>query len=139
MIDFEKLTPQIVADQCQRAIDQCDAGVDAIIATPADQRTFANTFVALESATDHVVQALGWYAFMAYVAPDDALRETARDWEQKLEQYAVQLGFREDLYNAVREYAATPEAASLRGDEKRLLDRTMLDYRRNGFELPKEQ
>ncbi len=138
MIDFEKLTPQIVADECQRAMERCDAGVTDIIATSGDKRTFANTFVALESATDNVVQALGWYTFMAYVAPDDALRETARDWEQKLEQYAVQLGFREDLYNAVREYAQSAQAKSLQGEEKRLLDRTMLDYRRNGFALPKE-
>src|SRR5437762_383536 len=139
MIDFEKLTPQIVADECQRAIEECDTGVAAIVATPAGERTFENTFVALESAVDHIGQASGWYAFMAYVAEDEALRETARDWEQKLSQYAVQLGFREDLYEAVSEFAATPEALALRGEEQRLLQRTMLDYRRNGFELPKEQ
>src|SRR5947208_5648897 len=139
MIDFEKLTPQIVADECQRAIDECDTGVAAIVAIPADERTFENTFVALESAVDHIGQASGWYAFMAYVAEDEALRETARDWEQKLSQYAVQLGFREDLYEAVSEFAATPEALALRGEEQRLLERTMLDYRRNGFELPTEQ
>ena len=44
---------------------------------------------------------------------DDALRETARDWEEKLSKYAVELGFREDLYDAVKQYAATAEAGAL--------------------------
>ncbi|MEK7692626.1 MAG: M3 family metallopeptidase [Chloroflexota bacterium] len=139
MIEFDKLTPEIVARECEAAMKACDDAITAIVATPAGQRTFANTFVALESAADNIGQASGAYAFMAYVAPDDALRETARAWDEKLSKYAVELGFREDLYAAVRDYAATPEAASLAGEEKRLLERTLRDYRRNGFELPKDQ
>jgi thimet oligopeptidase len=139
MIDFDKLTPEIVTRECEAAIRACDTAIAAIVATPAGERSFANTFVALESAADHVGQASGSYAFMAYVAPDDALRETAREWDEKLSKYAVALGFREDLYAAVKEYAAKPQAASLVGEEKRLVERTLRDYRRNGFELPKEQ
>ena len=139
MIDFKSLTPDAIAQGCQSAIDACEAGVKAIVATPAAERTFDNTFVALESAVDHVAQAGGQYAFMAYVAADDALRDTAREWEQTLDKYGVELGFREDLYNAVREFASTAEAAALTGEPKRLLEHTLRDYRRNGFELPKEQ
>lgn len=139
MIDYQQLTPARVAEACQAAMDACDAAVAAIVATPADRRTFETTFVALESAADIVQQASGAYAFMAYVASDDALRETAREWDEKLSKFAVALGFREDLYEAVKEYAATAEAAALAGEEQRLLDRTLRDYRRNGFDLPKEQ
>ena len=73
---------------------------------------------------------------MAYVAADDALRETAREWDERLDKYMVGLGFSEDLYRAVREFAATPEAAALTGEDARLLERTLRDYRRNGFERP---
>ena len=139
MIDYQQLTPARIAEACQAAMDACDAAVAAIVATPADRRTFETTFVALESAADIVQQASGTYAFMAYVASDDALRETAREWDEKLSKYAVELGFREDLYAAVKEYAATAVAAALAGEEQRLLERTLRDYRRNGFDLPKEQ
>ena len=88
---------------------------------------------------DYIGKADGAYAFMAYVASDDELRETARDWDEKLSQYAVQLGFREDLYHAVKDYAVTAEAAALTGDERRLCDNALRDYRRSGFDLPKEQ
>ncbi|MBF6599126.1 MAG: Zn-dependent oligopeptidase [Dehalococcoidia bacterium] len=139
MIDFSSLTPDEVARACEAAIRACDAGIAAIVAVPAEARTFGSTLVALEAAADHVGQAAGQYAFMAYVAADDALRETAREWEQRLDKYGVELAFREDLYNAVKEFAATPEAGALEGEERRLLDRTLRDYRRNGFGLPRQQ
>jgi len=139
MIEFQSLTPERIAEACGEAMRWCDEGVAAIVAVPAGQRSFANTFVALETAMDAVGQASGAYAFMAYVAEDDALRETAREWDERLSKYAVELGFREDLYNAVKEYAAAAEAAALSGEEARLLERTLRDYRRNGFDLAKEQ
>jgi Zn-dependent oligopeptidase len=139
MIDFAKLTPDQIVAACERAMAECDAAIDRIVATPEAARTFENTFVALESAMDIVVQTSGTYGFMAYVSDNDQLRETARDWEEKLSKYAVELGFREDLYNAVKQFAASAEAKSLTGDEARLIERTLRDYRRNGFELPKEK
>ena len=139
MIAYNKLTPEIVARECQAAMASCDEEIAGIVATPAGQRTFQNTFVALETAMDYLGKADGAYAFMAYVASDDTLRETAREWDEKLSQYAVQLGFREDLYDAVKEYASTSEAIALAGDERRLCDNALRDYRRSGFDLPKEQ
>ncbi|MDP9238593.1 MAG: Zn-dependent oligopeptidase [Chloroflexota bacterium] len=139
MIDFKTLTPERIAEACAGAMRRCDEAVAEIVATPAGERTFANTFGALESASDIVMQADDNFAFMSYVSDNEAVRETAREWDEKLSKYGVELGFREDLYAAVREFASTPEAAALDGEAKRLLDRTLLDYRRNGFELPKEQ
>ncbi len=139
MIDYQQLTPESLAQGCQDAIRVCDDAIAAIVATPAAQRTFASTLVALESAVDLIHQASGKYAFMSHVSDDDALRETARDWDERIGKYAVELGFREDLYAAVKEFAASAEAAALRGDEARLLEFTLRDYHRNGFELPKEQ
>jgi thimet oligopeptidase len=139
MIDYQQLTPESLAAACQDAMDRCDVAIAAIVATPSDARTFTNTFVALEAASDIVMQANGTYAFMAYVATDDTLRETAREWDEKLSKYAVQIGFREDLYAAVKEYAASAEAAALAGEEHRLLEHTLRDYRRTGFDLPREQ
>lgn len=139
MIDFKSLTPDQIAEACAGAMEQCNTAIAAIVAVPGGERTFGNTFGALENASDILGKTSGTYGFMSYVSADDAVRETARDWEEQLSKYAVELAFREDLYEAVREYAAAPEASSLRGEEQRLLDRTMRDYRRNGFELPPDK
>lgn len=127
------MSPDGVTRACDAAIAACDAAVDAIVAGPDGERTFANTLGALEAATDGVSQASGQYAFMAYVAEEDGLREAARASEERIDKYLVDLSFREDLYAAIKAYAARGEA--LEGEEARLLDYELRDYRRNGFEL----
>ncbi len=133
--DFSQLAPDTIASACQSAIDTCDATIAAMLAVPAAERTFANTLLALEEAYQQIEFASGTYAFMAYVSPDEALRDAARAWDERLDKYLVGLGFREDIYAAVREFASTAEAAALEGEDARLLERTLRDYRRNGFDL----
>ena len=135
--DFSAMTPEQVTRACEDAIAACDAGVDAIVATPDGERTFANTLGALEAATDGVGQASGQYAFMAYVASDDELREAGRAAEERIDKYLVDLSFREDLYAAIKAYAARGEAPG--EEEARLLEFELRDYRRNGFELPEAE
>lgn len=139
LVDFENLTPESLADACRKAMAACDDAIARIVAVPDDQRTFENTLLALEEATEHVAQASGTYAFMAYVSADDALRERARELDQELDKYMVGLAFREDLYAAVRAFSDTPAARQLTGEDARLLEHELRDYRRNGFELPPEQ
>lgn len=131
--DFSAITPDQVTRACEGAIAACDAAVDVIVATPDGERTFANTLGALEVATDGVSQASGQYAFMAYVASEDALREAGRAAEERIDKYLIDLSFREDLYAAIKAYAGRGQA--LGSDEQRLLDFELRDYRRNGFEL----
>jgi thimet oligopeptidase len=138
-IHFAALTPAQVASACQEAMDRCDAALDALVSIGDGQRSYANTMDALETALDDVSQASGAYAFMAYVSSDDAIRKTAREWDQKLDKYMVDVQFREDLYRAVRAYAETDDAARLDGEERRLLERSLRDYRRNGFDLEPAQ
>ena len=139
LVDFATLSPEDLATACQRAMDGCDAVIAEVVAIPTGTRTFANTLLPLEEATELVAQASGQYAFMAYVSADDTLRTTAREWDEKLDKYMVALSFREDLYQAVKDFAATDEAAKLTGEEARWLEFELRDYRRNGFDLPAEQ
>jgi len=136
LVPFASLTPETIATACQRAMDDCDAIVAGVVAVQPGARTYANSLQPLEEATECVARASGQYAFMAYVAPDDALRAAAREWDEKLDKYMVALSFREDLYEAVREYSETADARALTGEQKRWLEFELRDYRRNGFHLP---
>lgn len=138
LADFAAITPATVAEACAEAINRCDLAVEAIVATPDSGRSFANTLLALEEATDLVAQASGIYAFMGYVSPDDAIRGAAHEWDEKLEKYGIALEFRTDLYEAITAFAGTSEATRMTGEDARLLERKLRDYRRNGFELAPE-
>ncbi|MCK9519028.1 MAG: Zn-dependent oligopeptidase [Dehalococcoidia bacterium] len=139
LVDFAALTPDGLADACRKAMADCDEAIAAIVAVPGAERTFENTLLALEEATEKVARVSGAYAFMAYVSADDALRERARELDQELDKYGVALAFREDLYTAIRGYSDTPEAKTLTGEAARLLEHELRDYRRNGFELPADE
>ncbi len=139
LVNFATLSPEELATACQQAMDRCDEILARVVAVPAGSRTFANTLLPLEEASDFVGEASGQYAFMAYVSADDALRNAAREWDEKLDKYMVGLSFREDLYQAIKEFAATAEAAALTGEDARWLAFELRDYRRNGFDLPAGQ
>ncbi|MEP7216149.1 MAG: M3 family metallopeptidase, partial [Anaerolineaceae bacterium] len=139
LVDFASLTSAKIAAGCESAMRGCDAAVDAIVAIPDAYRTFANTMLALEEAADVLGSAQGQLGFMAYVTADDELRASAREWDEKLDKYGIALSFREDLYAAVRAFALLPEASGLTGEDARLLQFELRDYRRNGFELPADE
>jgi Zn-dependent oligopeptidase len=77
-------------------------------------------------------------AFMAYVHTDADVRDAGQAAEEAVQTWNVGLPFREDLYRAVHSFADTPEAAALEGEQKRLLEFWLRDFRRAGHELAPE-
>src|SRR5947208_10838827 len=122
MIDFRLPTPPEIKEAEDHAKAAAGQLVDAVVAVPAGQRTFANTLQPLEDAADVIEQAQGRFGFMSYVAEDDKVRTAADALREALEKYEIELSFREDLFQAVHEYAALPEAGNLAGEDKRLLE-----------------
>src|SRR5688500_56655 len=129
LVSFETLIPDDLAAACQRAMDSCDAIIAAVVALPSGKRTFANTLLPPEEGTDPAASASGQYAFMSYVTANEDLRNTAREWDEKLDKYMVGLSFREDLYAAIKQYSESPEAKSLTGEDSRWLEFELRDYR----------
>src|SRR5690606_19651852 len=62
----------------------------------------------------------------------------AKEAEEKLSKFGVEMIFRDDLNTAVKEYAATDEAGRLEGEKARFLEFMLRDLRRAGHELDPE-
>ena len=133
LIDYTTVTAQVVEKECAAAMAQTDQILAKVVAVPKGKRDFENTMRPLDQVDAVLGEASGKYAFMAYVAPDAALRDVARAQEEAMSKYQVDLGFREDVYDAVKGYSETAEAKTLQGEKARYLAFTMRDYRRNGF------
>ena len=133
----------VVAADLVPAVDAAIAASEEILsriaAVPDGERTFVNTLQPLDEVANLLGRTSGEHGFLAYVHPDAALRDVALECEQRLETYGTSIGFREDLYAAVSAFAGTPEAAALEGIPARFLERTLRDFRRNGFELGAEE
>jgi thimet oligopeptidase len=124
------------AQNMDQAIADANAAIKAIIALPAHARNFDNTIGALDAVVANLENGTSMQMFMSNVHPDEAIREASTKAEEKYNNFMVDLWKREDLYKAVMEYANTKP--SLQGEQKRLLEFVMRDYRRSGLTLPPE-
>ncbi len=125
--------PQAIKDAIKRA----DEAVAKIVAIADFQRTFDNTIGALDDLSVRLDNDTSLILFMQHVSTKDAERDASRAAEEFVSNWLIELGKREDLYRAVKAYADTKPA--LEGEQKRLLDFTMRDYRRSGMMLPASQ
>ena len=119
------------------ALARADEAIERIIAVPAEDRTFENTIGALDDMMAQLELDTNMFTFMAYVSPDPRLREMSEAGDKQMREWYIDLSQREDLYEAVREYADSDP--KLEGEQARLLAETMRDYRRAGMQLPKEE
>ena len=111
--------------------------VDEAVAAK-ELRTFENTLMPLDRLADVMGRAFTRYVFMGYVHPDKDVRAAAKASEEELNQFAVEVIFRDDLNAAVKEYATTEEAESLEGERARDLEFALRDLRLAGHDLPSE-
>ena len=133
--DYTSVDAATIRDRGAAAIAEAEAALDELVAVPDAERTEANTLVALDAIQDGLTQASGRYAFLAEVAPTDDVRDAALAFRKELDAFSTRIGFREDLYAAVRVFAASPAGETLTGEAARYLEFTLRDFRRNGFEL----
>jgi len=105
----------------------------ALAKVPAAQRDFRNTMLAFEHAVSGFGEAVQIPIALAYVSDNAELRAAAQELELKISRYSVDLFTREDMFRALNEYAAKGE--KLGPVEARLLEKTLLDFKRNGLGL----
>lgn len=117
----------------EEALSEADRMLEGLVSS--DPRTWDATMAPLDAIADRLERAFGEGPFMGYVHTDQNVRNAAREAEERISQWAVELIFREDLYRAVSEYSDTDEAGALEGERKRLLEFTLRDLRRAGHEL----
>ncbi len=131
------LHAQEVPANVKAAVAKANAAIARIVQIPRGNRTFDNTLGAFDLLGDDLDRETSLTVFLRNVSPDPKVRADAGAAEEFLANYYVELGKREDLYGAIKQYADTKP--NLSGEQKRLLDFTMRDYRRAGMDLPKDK
>ncbi|MDG2423290.1 MAG: Zn-dependent oligopeptidase [Phycisphaerales bacterium] len=130
-------TPDQLQVSYDTAMAEANRSIDAIVAIPDNQRTYENTVLALDDMHARLDASIGMPLFMAYVHTDPGMRDVSRAAYQNYSDWLVEMGKREDLYEAVRVIADSNP--SLDGEHARLLKFTLRDYRRAGMNLTAEQ
>jgi oligopeptidase A len=98
-------------------------------------RTFENTLCALDNLGLDLDFSIGIVAHLESVATTPAWRQAYNTVLPKVTDFRSRVMLDQGLWIALKEFAATPEAATLNGPRKRFLTTTMDSFRRSGAEL----
>ncbi len=128
-----KLGPNEIATNFASAQNQLETNLKSILSVPADQRTFANTIQAFETANAAFGEQAQSLVFLAYVSPDKAVQAAAQKVESEAGTYGVGLWARPELYQAMKEYADKKETLNV--EDSRLLDGMMRGFKSSGHGL----
>ena len=130
-------TPQACSNTVNTTIAEGNASLDRIGRLTAGQVTFANTIKALDDAGYQTGLTANRLSLIKETSTNAAVREAATDAIKRLEDWSVGLDYREDVYRAVKAFAATNP--KLTGEDAKLFAETLRDYKRAGLELPKAE
>ena len=130
-------TPDAVKATADQTIADGNAALDGVGQLRASEVNFQNTIRQLDDIAYLVQRASDRLGLIEQTSTNAAVRDAATEAIKKLSDWSVGTDYREDVYAAVKAYANTQPA--LEGEDKKLFDETLRDYRRAGLDLPKDQ
>ncbi len=107
----------------------------AALATPDGERTFDNTLRALDALTEPLDWAMGVVRHLESVATYPELRAAFNAAQPGVSAFYTGIPLDAGLWNNIKAYAATQEAAQLTGARRRFLHKTIETFRRHGADL----
>lgn len=133
---FEE-TPEAVKAAVTNAMRKANARLDQLARLRPSEVNFDNTVRAL----DDIIYEAGLTINRIYLAKETstnaAIREAGTEAVKVFSDWAVGLDYREDVYRVIKSFADT--RPNLQGEDAKLLEEVMRDYRRAGLNLPKAE
>ncbi len=105
--------------------------LDSIVSLPKEKQ--AGALLAFETALSELSDAVNPLYFTSYVYPDAGVAAEGTACEEKHGRFLVDVFTRKDIYDIIRQ---NPPAAA---DERRLYDKTVEAFEKNGLDLPPEK
>ena len=133
-IPFDKIQASHIEPALDSLIERSRANIEAIIGVK-QERTWANTMDPYDHATEDLDWALTISRHLESVVTTPELRAAVNAAQPKASAFYSGIPLNEGLYNALKAYAATPEAIALQGVRKRYVEKTLDSFKRAGAEL----
>jgi len=130
-------TPEAIEASIKDAIAKANTALDQIGAQDLAKVTFKSTVVALDDLTYQANNAANRATIIKETNTNAAMRTAAENAVKAFQDWAVGIDYREDVYKAIKAFADTHPKLS--GEDEKLLNETLRDYRRAGLELPPDQ
>ncbi len=133
-VPFDRIRATDVEPAAAQLLRDARARLAAIAAGPGE-RTFDNTMRALDDLTEPLDYAMGVVRHLESVATYPELRAAFNAVQPEVSAFYSGIPLDEGLWNCLKAYSRTAEAAELAGTRRRFLDKTLDSFRRHGADL----
>src|SRR3982751_6281714 len=134
--DWEQ-TPKALDAMMNDAIAKANKALDQIGSQDQKKANFRSTVVALDDLTYEAGLAANRATIIKETNTNPELRAAAENAVKAFQGWAVGIDYREDVYKAIKAFAETHPKLS--GEDEKLLNETLRDYRRAGLDLQPDQ
>ncbi len=134
--DWEQ-RPEAIEASMKDAIAKANSALDQIGGQDLSKVTFKSSVVALDDLTYQAGIAANKATIIKETNTNPAMRTAAENAVKAFQDWAVGIDYREDVYKAIKAFADTHP--KLTGEDEKLLNETLRDYRRAGLALPPDQ
>jgi thimet oligopeptidase len=134
--DWETSPAQVDAS-ADVAIAEANRQLEAIARVDPKTATFDNTVRALNDVYAKIGQTVHRVGVLEQAHPDPKMRSAGLDAIQKLDDFVVGIDYRKDVYRSIKAYLDT--TPQLEGQDARLVEFIVRDYKRAGLTLPEEK
>ncbi|EIL88186.1 Zn-dependent oligopeptidase [Rhodanobacter fulvus Jip2] len=131
---FSQIRPEHVEPAIDAILADYRAGIDALVA-PDAPRDFATVMLTQERLEQRLARAWAPVSHLHSVADSEALREVYGPAEEKLTDYAMELGQNRPLFTAVQALADAPDFATLPRPQRALVEHALRDFKLCGIAL----
>jgi len=122
---------------CRTAKAKAQDRLARLGALPAERADFAAAVRGFWEAMSDLNDETAGPMFLGEVSTDQAVRDAGSACDTDISRWNVEVYSREDLYKALKAAAAKGEKRE--GEDARLLEKTLLAFKRTGLELPAAQ
>lgn len=131
-------TPEHIEPAITTAIADGQVAIDAIANLPLEEATYANTFLALEKATESLSYAWSKVSHLQSVEDSPPLRDAQNKMLPQVSAFFARIPLNPELWKRLKTVAESTEAENLTGIHRRYLDETVADFREAGADLPED-
>ncbi|PVG02273.1 zincin [Serendipita vermifera] len=134
-------TPQFITSETEKQITTNRKLYDSIAALKPEECNFQSVFNAIAEGYNKFQETTSPLIFYTHVTPKDDLRNASIAAEEELDKYAVEVEMRADVYQAIlhAEKNIKDSNQQLTPEEKRLVEKMVLEGKRAGLALPEEK
>ena len=135
-IKWSQLTAELVAPAVEQALAAATQSLARITALDPAQADFANTFLALEQATELLNETWAKVSHLTSVADAPALREAHNAMLPKVSAFYAGISLNPALWLRLQSAYGRPDSATWSSEQRRYADETIADFRQQGADLP---